>query len=342
MDESSSEQFSNKLSYVNYVLSIFIVITHTYCVDYADIGAVNSFQNKVIRCFLEIFQSHVCQTVVPTFFAISGYLFFRNFTINDLSRKWKSRIKTLLIPYLLWNLIAFVFYYVISNIPITRGFLSMNPISLTVQSVLEGVLLHSFTVLWFVKVLMIFVIAAPAFYLLLKSKTVAVVVLFLFIAVGIFYPHKSINTALYTLAFYFLGAYMGTYHKTLVENKREKWQIVLISVLAVVTLFLSNCCGSLSNYIFKIVWIVGIWCIFDMVDVYKKPPQYIKISFFMYCIHQFFIRIIEKVIWNIIPNGGIINIFLTVFMTIFVITLTAYGLKKFMPKLWKVLNGGRG
>ena len=39
-----NERFSNKLVYINYILSILIVITHTYCTDYANVFTNNSAQ----------------------------------------------------------------------------------------------------------------------------------------------------------------------------------------------------------------------------------------------------------------------------------------------------------
>ena len=60
---------------------------------------------------LYFFQEAICRSAVPVFFIISGYLFFQNITEfkKDIySSKVKSRIRTLLIPYLLWNLIALI------------------------------------------------------------------------------------------------------------------------------------------------------------------------------------------------------------------------------------------
>ena len=56
--------------------------------------------------------SHVLTHVaVPTFYLISGFLFFINFqkwSWEGYKKKLSSRIKTLLVPYLLWNAIPFL------------------------------------------------------------------------------------------------------------------------------------------------------------------------------------------------------------------------------------------
>lgn len=59
----------------------------------------------------------ICPAAVPTFFFISGYLFFKGleeWKTDVWKRKLKKRIHSLLIPYLLWNLISMIAF------PLTR------------------------------------------------------------------------------------------------------------------------------------------------------------------------------------------------------------------------------
>lgn len=66
--------------------------------------------------------SHVLTHIaVPTFYLISGFLFFNNFnkwSWSTYKRKIKSRIKTLFIPYILWNLLPFLLLllYMLSHV----------------------------------------------------------------------------------------------------------------------------------------------------------------------------------------------------------------------------------
>lgn len=59
-----------------------------------------------------ILLSHVLTHIaVPTFYLISGYLFFINFqkwSWEGYKKKLNSRVKTLLVPYLLWNAVPFL------------------------------------------------------------------------------------------------------------------------------------------------------------------------------------------------------------------------------------------
>lgn len=40
------------------------------------------------------------------FFFVSGFLFFYNFDISKIKNKYKSRVRSLLVPFILWNLIG--------------------------------------------------------------------------------------------------------------------------------------------------------------------------------------------------------------------------------------------
>lgn len=62
----------------------------------------NEWFRMIVKCFSNL--------AVPVFFFISGYLFFggSGFSKKIYAKKLKSRLYTLLIPYILWNIIRFV------------------------------------------------------------------------------------------------------------------------------------------------------------------------------------------------------------------------------------------
>ena len=63
---------------------------------------------------------------VPLFFTISGYLFFLNYSKYDYYRKIKTRTKSLLVPYLIWNTFFICVYFIIQQIPTLSPFFSCN------------------------------------------------------------------------------------------------------------------------------------------------------------------------------------------------------------------------
>lgn len=82
--------FSNKITVLSFILSISIVYIHSVW------NVKNSLLTIVRLCFFNL--QNIC---VPMFFFISGYLFYRNFSMDKLNYKYKKRLKTLVVPYLI-------------------------------------------------------------------------------------------------------------------------------------------------------------------------------------------------------------------------------------------------
>lgn len=98
-----------------FLLAALVVLLHCYNLyDYGS-GAI-TFDRSLYDFVRIFFTQGVCRVAVPTFFLMSGYLFFKNLEYwnnQEYVKKMKSRFWTLFIPYLLWNLIAFCFLFII-------------------------------------------------------------------------------------------------------------------------------------------------------------------------------------------------------------------------------------
>ena len=85
---------------------VLVVYIHYWGENIPESSVIGSTIYDSIR----IFMCHVIsRAAVPTFFLISGYYFFykiKDFTFDNYKDKLKKRIRTILIPYLLWNAIA--------------------------------------------------------------------------------------------------------------------------------------------------------------------------------------------------------------------------------------------
>ena len=176
---------------------------------------------------LRDFISHpLLSFVVPAFFIISGYLFFMNVEGRTISKwyrdKIKKRAKTLLLPYVIWNLITLTLdflKYVRHSIcwinygdtslwgVINKSFFDYMPIDLP---------------LWYIRDLIILVVISPALYYLLKKVTYLFVVV-----IGIWYfigGNFIINPV--SLLFFSLGGLLAIRNfNLLLFNTR--WQILL-------------------------------------------------------------------------------------------------------------------
>ena len=108
-----NETISKAINLLRFPLACLIVIKHYYTPDIsADI-----FGGEVYN-FIGVFVTNVFTAVpVPLFMMISGYLYFNKCNLSEgfgrevYINKTRSRIKSLLIPYLIWNLLVFLFFY---------------------------------------------------------------------------------------------------------------------------------------------------------------------------------------------------------------------------------------
>lgn len=97
--KTTRDIFSTKVSFISFVLCCGVVSQHVKwaCHDY-------TWLNVMQQCWF-----FIVETCVPFFFMISGYLFFRTYKSSKWKAKIRSRAKSLLIPYLIWN----VFYAIV-------------------------------------------------------------------------------------------------------------------------------------------------------------------------------------------------------------------------------------
>lgn len=83
-----------------------ILVVYIHCNVTSEFPTVCGFNTNWIQYFIR----HILGSLaVPTFFCISGYLFFQGIeTMKDVKEKMKKRAKTLIIPYLIGCFICFI------------------------------------------------------------------------------------------------------------------------------------------------------------------------------------------------------------------------------------------
>lgn len=152
----------NRVDLLRVLLTVGIVCRHATMTDLAvSMGAFDSFTQVMV------WLTEIC---VPLFYVLSGYLYFRNAPLNPQPRwfleKYRSRFFSLVIPYLIANIIAWgCYYFAIKEVPsMVSGFFGDNwkdpvfvfwtgPINMS---------------LWFIRELILVVLLSPVVYLLVR------------------------------------------------------------------------------------------------------------------------------------------------------------------------------
>lgn len=93
-----STKQSNKIKILSFCSIIFVVWMHAYYLE-SERWPIIYFAQKFVALFADF--------AVPLFFIISGFLFFTNFnkvggTANFFISKIKKRMRTLILPYVIW------------------------------------------------------------------------------------------------------------------------------------------------------------------------------------------------------------------------------------------------
>ena len=177
---------------------------------------------------------------VPTFFFISGYyLFYKSqnwLKLRVYSAEIKKRVRTLLIPYIIWLSIPFVLGVILELVK-AKGNLSLGTYCMSVCSLetLTAVFLHSSSnfPLWYLLDLIIISLFTPLLYFIVhRPYYIFLLVLALFIVA---YPLEtpSFRGVLYVT----LGAYMGCRHiDVIMYLDRVRLPLLLFFVVATILL----------------------------------------------------------------------------------------------------------
>lgn len=153
----------NNIDICKLLLILAVVLIHSdFLGEYDDVAPLGA-----------LFIKWLCQSIagcaVPTFFIISGYLFFKGlvrFSPEVYLSKLRRRCHTLLIPYLIWNIIALVLLWVkwyCFHMP-GLGVFTNDGINLT--ALLKGFWITSAGypfefAFWFIRNLIVFVVLSP-------------------------------------------------------------------------------------------------------------------------------------------------------------------------------------
>lgn len=330
----------NKITYIHFLLSILVILIHS----------INN--NGKFQAFFSI-ESGIGQFAVPLFFVISGFLYFRNVrVINDITIKIGKRIKTVLYPFLIWNIIYYLIHLIIKG---------GKPFSIV--ELFDVALNYTYNpAFWFMYQLILLIAISPlVFYAFKNAKTIIAffTIISFLILLNIDIPFINEDAILY----FGFGAFASTLYnnnKLFLIEKKYIIPLIFISIF----FFLLNrvvyaACGlnqkliplfTYSVILVRITVSILIFYFIDLIFKYDKVPDFIKPSFFLYAIHYMIVKgmiiimqfiiygYVEPDYWDIIKN---VTFILSPFVCVIVSFFLSSILSKKLPKVYEVLTGYR-
>lgn len=342
--------FSKKVALINVVLTFLIVLLHAKTPE--------RWGLELSRSFGFIYWTHQITLIgVPTFFFLSGLLFYRRCEFGEIERKLKSRAHSLLVPYLIWNCLFVGIFYILVHVPALHQKMNMGETLSRPYEIVYAILNSRHTVLWFVKDLMIYCAFSAVIYLCIERLWVAILALGLSVLLAhvndIGYEHP-----LLWLPIYLTGAVIGrhflydanhSYHIIMydVPTKVRSFYAVLMLCAMICLCTLSGIYGGEFTFIYRIVSPLLLWITIDLVlrDFLLHRfivKRWMHVMFFVFCTHHFVLNVVQKVVvLTLPPTETVLNVtFVSSAVIVFVILVKlACFLSRF--KFYKYLSGGR-
>lgn len=361
---------SQALDLLRFPLAAIIVVVHMLSGDFVVSGSIFETQEHlgyhIINDFVMAFLKGQS---VPIYYFISGYVFFLGIelTKEKYIKKISNRIRSLFIPYLIWNFI-FIVFYLIRTVPFISSCFSGDDIVFDWRDFFASFWWRKYTTsadfgvatypinypLWFLRDLMIVVVCTPAVSFMIKHFKAFYI---LFLGIVWFVANLQGWGRLIQLsnAFFFFsfGSYMSINKKDmLVEFGRfTKLSIILFILTGCGYMFFVRMSPETAHIIMYMRILVGLLFAYNLA-VYLLKKGYCKVnkflassSFFIYLSHAWVFERVRRLIFSAIDLNSdfwiIVAYLLTVFVTISLLLLAYYCGKRFMPGIFKVMIGGR-
>ena len=371
MADNRSDMRSQTLDLLRFPLALVVLIIHVFASNGITIqGDTTTFESYPIFTGLNRFiDAFLRGQSVPIYYFISGYVFFLGIkaTKEAYLRKFRNRVKSLLIPYLVWNAIAIVILVVqlnsIFNQYATSG-ASFNPSLCNFLSCfwvydggLSGVQLSNFTSplnepLWFVRNLMIVVLCTPLIHFIIKKTKVYCIValgaLWLIVTFIQLETYKIVDA----LFFFMWGAYISIYHKDMLNifGKYLKSSVTLYVLLGLVHILAVHLDYELIAIVVKRLNIlVGLLFAYNISSYlirngYCKGSKFLSSAgFFIYVSHALICRKILKFMFvfiNPMSDMAVVAVYISaVLMTVGLLLWVFYIMRRYTPNLLKVVAG---
>lgn len=367
---------SKVIDLIRFPLAFFVIIHHSFgkpieglCNNFLELNAYNQ-----VRCLF----SHVLVHIdVPTFFFISGYLFFltmpEKWDWNLYRHKMIKKSKTLLVPYLLWNIIALFVSYLIKYLfyhenletifsEFKKSGLGFLWGSETINRVDFGVFGFNYVEhypingpLWFMRDLMVMMLISPIIYWLIKRRRGIFIIVIFSLLYILRLPSLITGLSWVACTFFSFGAYFSLNKKSFtIYFYRKVFGITCLTLL----LFALDVFFDGGHYGGAIVHPIFIMCFMITFanfatyavksEILSKLVNLKQHCFFLYAGHMglSLVFIFQYLYRKVIPDTSCNLLLVTrYFLIIFTVTLSCMLLDKMLkflfPKTMNFITGNR-
>lgn len=350
---TNEEIQSKTIDFLRFPLIVGVVLIHAHL-------ATNVLQEShfvVYDTVSYLISDVVARVAVPLFFFISGFLFFyrsNSFSLSIYVCKLKKRIHSILIPYLCWNLIVILLYF------LAQTFLPglMGETKLIIHYSVVDWLRAFWSVkgdpvcyqFWFLRDLMVVIVFSPLIYIVIKYLNwFSAFILGILWYFNWWFSLSGFSIA--ALFFFSAGAYFGIQSCNFVVWLKPFFLPVTVIYVLLVFICVFFREQSWSRYIHSLSILVGITFFITLSAHFLERgkwsvnPFLVGCAFFIYAYHGMPLILIQKISLKSLPFLNDWILFTVYFLSaglIFLIGMFIYCLlKRYFPRFLKVMTGGR-
>lgn len=351
---------SQRITFLRAICFILVIYLHQYVeiMNYGD-SVIEMSRAPWLEAIEYIVSRIITFSAVPLFFLMSSVLLYaKEFTWKS---NMKKKLKTLIVPYLLWISLYMVVYAVGQSLPFTATYFANAGRKISEFGILDflgaytgyfgdGIFVNA---LWFIRDLIIFnLLACVIKFLVDKFPFLVLSVIGILWMLAPLTEIVGINAQ--GICFFTLGYYIVKYNIRMERlRKIPVWQVL---VLYVIMIGMKYYCHLEDSALFApthgMVTIFGILLLLQISGIVcngaKDIPKVIILvaanSFFIYASHDMIQTILKKLSAKIFTQSNLvqgIEFFLIPLITCAVCLAAALCLKKILPKIYRVLTGAR-
>lgn len=332
-----NDRFSKKNLMFSFFCSILVMMIHTTNLQ------AYSITNGIVYYIEIIVTNFIAPIAVPFFFINSGFwLYSKKRSSIDV---FKSRFKSLVLPYILWNIIFMIAFYILTYCGLSKVGVINN-----LCDVLMGVFFYKYNyVFWFMHQLIILTFLYPLFNKIFSTKKISMLIIIFLILITTFIGDNTSSYLLIrsSLIYYSIGLFLGKFYYQEMKNNNninniKSWMLFIVSslIFTLQMIYKSSIIIDLS-IIRNLALLIFIYNNFNIFFNSKIRKIY-YISFFIYSLHSIVLEVIEKIIYLVLPHSAffaLVDYLLAPLITLAIIYVIALIIKK--TKLFYLLNGQR-
>lgn len=363
--------------WLRFPLILGVIFIHSFgtpfdydAIDFHHLTAIDCY--NLFRVSISCVMTHVC---VPVFFFISGNLFFKgleSWNNRIFIQKIQRRIKSLLLPFLIWNTIFIIwvlkdalyhkdlnaimaFFYNNGYLHLYWDCLHWNLNRTNWLGIGIPASAPYLIPLWFLRDLMIVIICSPLlYYLFRKAKTLVIILLLVCFTSGVFIRFPGFSSSAFL--FFGCGGYLRVYGNDPIQCAyKYRTQAFVIALLSwIVCTLLNGHATKMGDLIYPIYVLSGSITVINVAGYMVKNnkmeflslPLFSKGAFFAYLFHNIFmVEFYSKVFVQLFGENKlplmVVSYLMVPVFTIFTCLLFYFVLLKTSPSICRVLVGQR-